>query len=329
MAARIGARGKRGKRPPVYTTVGDENAQKPKTAEELAADRKKQGEAEAIGLLSAVSQAKAAKAKVEVARSALKLAQSGYTDVMRSAKASFGFQRQELEALIADSDVGDRGKVQEAEARRRRFREIMGLPVGLSETERELEERLPDVERDGAFWFHSAYSGAVVGENPDPPEACVRAGFDNKFAEGITAGRAVFTQAMLAAKAPKSQIGKGLEAPAPKEETAAEKRKREKAEEEKAKAALTAPKPPPADEAPPADDPPLDPVQEAIRASAPKVGDTEVTTNEAGETITRSVSEGDDRFTEATPEELAAQTTRRAVQEEKAGAEPEAEAEGV
>lgn len=283
-------------------TVADNRTPEEKAAAEAEAKRAKE-EAEGLQLMSVVAAVKKQRPNITKARDALKAEQDKLNDIFRAAKLqSKEFTRERIEDLERDSDPARRRDIEEAEAIRYRFRKAMGLPVGLSDQERELEARLPEVERDAAHWFQAGYTAGVTGQFCEPPEACVRAGHDNKFAEGHKAGMAV----LVVDKGVLS--GKPAAAPV-KEETAAERRKREKAEEAAAREALSKPKP----EAP--ETPSLDPVQAAIKADAE---------GQAG---------GADGF-EATPEELAGQTTRQAVQagreaDGEAASAPETEGEAV
>lgn len=287
-----------------------------RTPEEIAdAERKAREEreaAEGIQLISIVARVKKQQPKIDAARDALKAEQDAMNDIFRAAKLqSKEFTRERIAELVKDSKPDLRRNVEEAEATRYRFRRLMGLPVGLSDQERELEARLPDVEREAGFWFQAGYNVGVVGEPCMAPEACVRAGHDNKFAEGHTAGQAVLVVNRGALS------GKPKATPPP-EETADAKRKREKAEEAAAKASLANLKGDDSVAAGGGDDtvsgPALDPVQAAVRDEIAGAGEDTLPSGAA------------DDFVEATPEELAAQKPRQAVQEVRDAAADTAEA---
>lgn len=260
-------------------------------AARIATEQQQKEEAEAIQLLSVVAAVKGQLGKVAIKKAELKTEQDALNDIFRAAKLqSKDFERGRIMELVEDSNPEARRNIVEREAIRTRFRKAMGLPVAQSEEQLDLESRLPDVEREASFWFQAGYTAGVTGEFCNAPEACVRAGHDNKYAEGHKAGQAVIAMGMASAKATKEK------ATPPPEETADQRRARERAEEAKAKEGLEGMK------AVRGEAPPLDPVQESVKAA----------------------TEGE--FTEATPEELEAQTTRQAVQAAREGdAEPAAD----
>lgn len=267
-------------------------------AKAAAAQRKELEEAEAIQLMSVVAGARPKLAKVEEARAALKLAQDAVNDHFRAAKLeSKNFERGRIMELINDSKPESRRDVAHNEAMRARFREIMGLPVGgPSQEELDLHDRLPDVERDGQYWQAVGYTAGVSGGDRDPPLDCVKAGHGNRYDAGWTDGQTILAVNMKKAAAPKA-----APAPAAKEETPAEKRKREKAEEETARQGLAA----------------IKPAEVAAQAAADFAADNpEVVTT--GEPSPVTAGEPEAGF-EASPEELAAQSTRKAVQAAKEG----------
>lgn len=270
-----------------------------RTPEQIAEERKQQENAEAIQLLSVVARVKAQDAKVDKAKDALKVETDARNGIFLNAKAGNPlFTRGRIRELVEDSKPKLRVDVTQSEAVRARFRRIMGLPVGdMTEEQRTLDERLPDVEREGAFWFSAGHSAGLSGDSRDAPEACVRAGHDNRFDEGWRSGQAVLMVNKIIAKEGGPPLKPPALAPKPAaaptaEETAAQRKAREKAEEVKAAEGLKGMAAAKGETPAPAAAPPLDDVQASVKAATES-----------------------DCFSEATPEELAAQTTRGVVQE--------------
>lgn len=303
--------------------------------------RKAEEEAEKLALISVVSQVKAIDPKIEAKSAELKALKDQRTDIFRAAKAAYGFVRKEIEDLIADSKVGARKDVEEAEARRRRFRIAMGLPVGLTDQEQELQARLPDVEKDASWYRAAGYTAGVTGGDLDPPPACVAAGHVGPWSEGVKDGQTILA---LALKKPKKPTA---EPPKP-EPSIADQKAAEAKEARKAKEALE--NMPTRDEikAEIADMFELDGsrprlavlkaiVQTSADGDAVEAAATVAEREAAGEVadpaeVAKFVAEfeamKEDEF-EATAEELAKQATRRAVQDARTGSTTGEEAEAV
>ncbi len=331
MAPRITA-GRRGRKSAGNGGDGRQLTAKDNMTPEQAAElRKQQEEAEAVQLLSVMSRARAQMAKVNAAKAVYDTARGEFNDICTAAKLAIKLTRKEIVGLLEDSKPEGRRDVAEAEARRHRFRLAMGLPVGRSDEQRQLDERLPEVEREGGFWFEAGFTAGSTGLPNDAPAACVSAGHDNRFGEGWKAG-----QTVLAATA---KVTKQKAAPAPTaEETTAQRKAREKAEEAKAKEGLTGMAKVRGDDAAPA----LDAVQQAVKAETEGAAPDPATLNQGEgpcpgcgiepggehaegcpELLKATAGRAAD-FVEATPEELAAQTTRAAVQGEREAATPAA-----
>lgn len=100
-------------------------------AKRAAEEKAQREEAEAIQLMSIVARIKQALPEVETARAALKGAQEKVNDIFRAAKAqSKDFERGRIMELVEDSKAESRRDVTRNEAVRARFRRLMGLPVG-------------------------------------------------------------------------------------------------------------------------------------------------------------------------------------------------------
>lgn len=269
-------------------TTDDNLSPAEKEAAALAA-RRAEEEAEAIQLMSVVAKAKSAIAAHEEKKAAAKLAGDVVNDVFRAAKLqSKHFERGRIMELINDSKPQARRNVTANEAVRTRFRKLMGLPVGQSDEEQELDARLPDVEREGAFWFQAGYSAGIAGHNRDATEECVRAGHDNRFDEGWVAGQAVLGNRVAADMQARKDAKAAAKAAEPTpEETAAQRRIRLKAEESKAMEGLkgmanvkgAAPETEGAS-TPAPEEPKLDEVQQAIKDEAEKPAGSEVPQDE-------------------------------------------------
>lgn len=290
--------------------------------------RKAEEEAEKLALISVVSQVKGIDPKIEAKAAELKALKDQKNDILRSAKAQYGFQRKEIEKLVSDSKMGARKDIEAAEARRRRFRIAMGLPVGLTDQEQELRMRLPDVEQDATFWRGAGYTAGVSGEDQDAPTACVAAGHVGPWSEGYKDGQTIRALALTPKKKP----------PAPKAEPSiADQKAAERKEAAKVKEAL---------ENMPASDgdaqpPPLATLKALVMTSedgaaveaAQAVADREAAGEVADDATVKAEAERfasmpEDEF-EATAEELAKQATRRAVQDARTGSTTGEEAEAV
>lgn len=303
-----------------------------------ADEKRKREEAEGIQLLSIMGRAKAQQAKVETARAALKVEQDGLNDIFRAAKLqSKDFTRERLQELIKDTAPGSRRDVQSNEETRARFRRILGLPVGLSDTERELESRLPDVERNGTFYRSAGYTDGLSGNAHTLPPGCVDGGFGNLYDAGYTDGQAALHEANQAAKVkPKA----AAPAAPPAEETELQRKRREKAEERAVTDGLAK-----------LGDVPLAEVNKALGDMVPlarlkamlandpandelglQVADREAAGEKADPDevtlLTEEIAAAKGDGFEASPEELAAQAGRPSVVAERTQAEIDAEAGG-
>lgn len=222
MAPRLGSGKGRGKR---GGNGGDGRPLTPQDNITPAERQKAKEEAEAMQLLSIVAAVKKHDAAIATAKIPYDAAKEERRGTLLTAK-KMGFHAYEIEELVKDGKAGERKNVTEAEARRHRFRKIMGLPVGLSETEQELGERLPDAERDGQFWQNAGYADGVTGIQADPPTACISAGHGNRYDKGYKDGQTILG---LALAKPKEK---------PKEPTELDRKRAEKAEEKRVREAL-------------------------------------------------------------------------------------------
>jgi hypothetical protein len=271
------------------------------------AEKKAREEAETIQLMSVVARVKQALPEVEAARVVLKAAQDKVNSILLSAKAqSKEFERGRIMDLVKDSSPSERRNVQHNEAVRARFRRAMGLPVGdISQEELELHHRLPPVEQDGQYWEGVGYTDGVSGADKDAPLECVKAGHGNRYETGWTNGQKILALAMTKTKAP-------VAAPVEPEETEVERRVREKREEKIGKEALA--KIGLGEDGQPTLEGLIAKRDQIVAegGTAPPHILTAITKLQAAADFAAD-NPASDGF-EATPEELAAQTTRAAVQ---------------
>lgn len=274
--------------------------------------RERQEQAESAQLMSILARLREAKAKTAETKAPYDAAKAAETDIFRAAKAipGGGFQRQELEELLKDSAAGSRKDVSRQEERRVRFRGYLGLPVGRSEEQRQLDERLPEVEKNAAHWRAAGYTAGVTAGDSEPPIECVKAGFVADFSTGYSDGQKINGLAMI-------EASKKPEPPKP-EETEVERRAREKREEEAVKNGLATMTGGEGD----------DTVQggegdDASTTPAPVGGNPD---DQVLPTDAKAVGAQAAADFEADEAELAAQKTRQAVQAAKAPADEEAPA---
>lgn len=208
-------------------------------AAKLAAQRERE-EAEGIQLLSVVARVKKKLVTVEAAAAKLKTEKDELGDIFRAAKTqSKDFERGRIMELVNDSKPAERRNVQRNEEVRARFRRLMGLPVGVSDTERELEARLPEVERNGLYWRGVGYTDGVSGADHAPPAECVGAGHDNRYTEGWKDGQAILGEEWK--KKPRAGAASPTApGPNPLDDPASPESLRAAASEKRAKASLEA-----------------------------------------------------------------------------------------
>lgn len=164
-------------------------------------DNKKAAEAaEEAQLLSYLAVLRKQAKVVEDAKIVLDAAKEEMNATFGTAKNA-GFQRKELAELLADTKVkGQRKNIEEAERRRNRFRRYCGLPVGDSETQQDLESRLPETKKDEFDWEADGYRAGVAGDEPTPTKDCVKAGYDQAWLKGYHNGQARNAWALSEAK---------------------------------------------------------------------------------------------------------------------------------
>lgn len=201
--------------------------------------RKAEEEQEKLGLISVVSAINVLDPKIEAKAAELKALKDQKTSIFNRAKGDYGFKRKDVEEIVAASKVGNRKALSEDQARRDRWFRHMGLPTATSDEQRELEARLPEVERNAQYWRAEGYTAGISAGDLEPPAACIAAGHVGPFSQGVKDGQAANGATM---KTLKDQKGKP-KAEAPKEKTVAQEQAEARAAEKRAKESLEAMKP--------------------------------------------------------------------------------------
>lgn len=184
--------------------------------------------------LSGIQALRAVAPKVAAKRAELK-------ELTDSEKAIFldlkkdGHDTKDVKADLVD--VGAvRRNVDAKELARAERRAWLGLPVGRSDEQLELESRLPEVEKGAIEFRASGYTAGVTGQVGQPPADVAQAGFIAEWSQGWKDGQAILIMAM-GKKSPKPKVEPKPE-PTPEEE-----RKAEREATARAKASLEAMKP--------------------------------------------------------------------------------------
>lgn len=137
-------------------------------------------EAEQAQLLSVMANLRTATAEVEKAQAVVKEKRDVVNSILDQAQAA-GFKKGEVRELLKDTAVkGTRKDLREAEERRVRFREYLGLPVG---TQPDLLERMPDGAMDELDWRGHGYTAGLRGDSCDPKAASVPDRFHQAWME--------------------------------------------------------------------------------------------------------------------------------------------------
>lgn len=270
-----------------------------KTDNMSEADKKKAlDEADAVQLLSGLSQLKPLISAAEVLKAQLKEAQDAVTNKKKTLSGALRCDVKVINEILEDQ-AATRKDVTAKEAMRARIRRFAAQPAGDSEEQLDLVARMPAFEQDLYFWEGTGYASGKRGDDRTPPDnvpgdQAVLQAFDKGWLRGQAENIGLLSRD-LARKEPA--------APPPKEETEIEKRRREKAEEKAAKAALAKMTP------------------GALEAEGDKIlagGDALAAIAEAEPEIVAQTIE--DHGFEASPEELARQVGRQqlddAVEEE-------------
>lgn len=265
-------------------------------------------------LLSYVQRLRGQKTKTAVKKAEYDAEKASETEIFRLAKAA-GFQRKDLEELITDLSVKRTSEVNDREIRRRRYRSWLGLSVG--EVQADLEERMPQEARDEVYWAQEGHrAGLAGGDRTKLPE-----GMDPRFAQiylsNFDKGKDAFIE-ITAANVPKAagttaqqiadQAKADYAADNPEVDIAAAARKL------KNDPAFMARGAPAEDEKP--DEPEGERCEECGALEGHEDGCIATIPNNG------PIPPPVDKPFEASPEELAAQTTRQAVVEGR-GEEPE------
>lgn len=152
-------------------------------------------EQEEAQLLSVLSQMRPALARVEEAQAVVKERRAEVDAILDKAVAQ-GFKKGEIRELLKETAVkGSRKDLREAEERRARFREYVGLPVGV---QGDLLE-VPEAAKDELDWELDGYRAGVRAEEPKPPAKCPER-FHQAWLKGYHDGQARNAWAMSGGK---------------------------------------------------------------------------------------------------------------------------------
>lgn len=227
MAAKLG----QSKKPARRAAAAPPSDHNPRS--EIGNNREAVEAAEAAQLLSFTSRLREQQKKTAEKKAVFDGEKANETEIFNLAKAA-GFMRKELQELLDDSAVsGQRRKLAESEARRARFRKILGLPVAGFEEQKDLPEEV----RDEMDWESDGYRAGIRADEPKPPSECSPR-FHKAWLKGYHNGQKRNAEALTMADA--------LGAPPPPvpepevEKSAADIRRDEKAEERRAREMLDA-----------------------------------------------------------------------------------------
>lgn len=123
-------------------------------------------EAERAQLISFMGRLGAAQANSKAAKEEYDGVRGEETKIFRLAKAA-GFERQELQSYLNDMQARTKNLV-EAERRRRRHRETLGLPVG--DDQLDMFAKAPSEERDRMAWKADGYRAGLQNEECKAPD---------------------------------------------------------------------------------------------------------------------------------------------------------------
>lgn len=161
MAAKLGQTKK-----PARRTAAPPSDHNPRS--EIGNNREAVEAAEAAQLLSFTSRLREQQKKTAEKKAEFDAEKANETEIFNLAKAA-GFLRKELQELLDDTAVsGQRRKLAESEARRARFRKILGLPVAGYEEQQDLPEEV----RDEMDWESDGYRAGIRADEPKPPPEC-------------------------------------------------------------------------------------------------------------------------------------------------------------
>lgn len=128
--------------------------------------------------------------EVEKAKLALKNAKGKYKD-LRSEANGAGMVLGLLDEAIKDLDT-ERVDLADREETRRLYREWLNLPLG-TQTELDLDNRLPSAAKPGARWFNMGNTAGRLGEKRDPPSGIPPENIQD-FLKGYDAGQKALMQ---------------------------------------------------------------------------------------------------------------------------------------
>lgn len=191
-------------------------------------------EADTVQLVSGINRYLPMREKVAVIQAQLKEAQTEARNFKKVLCGSIDMTAEVFDEIIADETSGDRRDITAREEARTYFRRLRGLPTARTEEQKELDSRLPPVERDKEHWRGSGYTVGLRGGDCVVPENVPGAqDMQQAWIQGWHEGQAVNIMALKKSSEPKA-VAQEPE----KEETTAQRKKREKREAEELLAKL-------------------------------------------------------------------------------------------
>lgn len=221
---------------PKAGTGGDGRQLAPSDNLSDADKRSAREDADGVQLVSGISRYLPMKEKVAVIQAQLKEAQTEAKNFKKVLCGSIDMSAEVFDEIIADQTSGDRRDIIAREEARTYFRRLIDLPTARTEEQRELDSRLPPVERDKAHWRSVGYGvGLRGGDCVVPQEVPGAQDMQQAFIQGYNDGQAV----LFAAMQKNTDKAKPPAEPEP-EESDYKRRKRLKAEEDALRASLEA-----------------------------------------------------------------------------------------
>ena len=219
---------------PKAGTGGDGRQLAPSDNMSDADKRRAREEADQVQLVSGISRYLPMRDKVAVIQAQLKEAQTEAKNFKKVLCGSIDMSAEVFDEIIADQTSGDRRDIIAREEARIYFRRLIDLPTARTEEQRELDSRLPPVERDKAHWRSVGYAvGLRGGDCVVPQEVPGAQDMQQAFIQGYNDGQAVLFSAI------KKKDAKPDPEPEP-EESEYKRKKRLRAEEEALRASLEA-----------------------------------------------------------------------------------------
>lgn len=155
---------------------------------------RKAREAEEAHFLKFLAQLRPLNAQIAEAKAVMDGFKEEKKNVLLLAKAA-GFDSKYLNEILADGGTSVKN-LAEAEAKRARYREYAGLPVGV---QTHLADKTPDAAKDEMDWEADGYRAGIRADEPKPPKECPPR-FTQGWMKGYHNGQARNAWALTAAE---------------------------------------------------------------------------------------------------------------------------------